>query len=66
VRQGGLAQPGRAEEQHVVERPRRGAARRSMKISQLLADALLADVVVQAARPQGALDHLLVARPARR
>ena len=59
LRQRRLPEPGRAGEQHVVERlaaPLGGVERDA----ELLLDPLLADEVVEPARPQGALDLLVL------
>ncbi len=60
----GLAQAGRAEQQHMVERL--GSATRGLDEDlELLADALLSDVFGQPLRAQRALDRLLVGRGCR-
>src|SRR5581483_4890202 len=60
LRQRRLAEPGRADEQHVVERLA-APARRVERDGELLLRSLLADEVVEAARPQRALEGLVVA-----
>ncbi len=62
VRQGGLAETGRAEEQHVVE-TLAPLARRLQEDPQLGDDALLADVLVERARPERHLDREVVVAP---
>ena len=59
VRQRGLAQPRRSEQQYVVQRFVAFFRRRD-EDRQLFADFLLPDVLRQAARPQRAFDDLLV------
>jgi hypothetical protein len=59
-RQRGLAEPGWSREQHVVGGPPPGAGRLEHQ-GQLLADALLADHLVEGARPQRLLEGPLVA-----
>ncbi|CFM09835.1 Uncharacterised protein [Bordetella pertussis] len=61
VRQGGLAQARRAEQQDMVERLAALARGRDEDL-QLFARALLADVFFQRLGPQGAFDRLLVGR----
>ena len=61
VRQRGLAQAGRAEQQHVIERLV-AIARRLDEDGELAADFLLADVLGQDLGPQRALDRLLLRR----
>ena len=59
VREACLAEPGRPDEQHVIK----GFAARlrgGERNAELLLDALLADEVVEAARPERLLDRLLV------
>ena len=53
-----LAEPGRADEEHVVERLA-ACLRRLERDLELLLGSLLADEVVEAARPQRALDLLV-------
>ncbi len=59
VRQRRLAEARRAEQQHVIERLA-ALARRLDEDAELLADLLLADVFVEAARAQRALDDLFL------
>ena len=54
-----LPRPGRPDEQHVIERLA-ARLRRGERDSKLLLHALLADEVVEAARPERLLDRLLV------
>ena len=56
---GRLAEPGRADEQHVVERLA-ARLRRVERDRELLLDPLLADEVVEPARPQRALELVLL------
>jgi len=65
VRQRGLAQPRRAEQQHVVERfaTRPGGGDEDVE---LLANLALADVFVQLARPQRAFQRFFAAGSRRR
>ncbi len=59
VREARLAEARRPDEQHVVERLA-ARLRRGERDPELLLDALLADEVVEAARPERLLDGLLV------
>jgi hypothetical protein len=61
----GLAEPGRPGQQHVVRRAA-AAQRAAQQERQLLADAGLADEVIEALGPQRALDRPLVAVGERR